>query len=101
MLLFEEITPLGTRVRATSSYWQRIVQFKHPVMHGKEELVRAILRNPMQIRQSRKDPSVHLYYGADSPYYVCVVEKCLDREGFIATAYRAEAIKEGDLLWHP
>jgi len=22
-------------------------------------------------------------------------------EGFIATAYRAEAIKEGELLWHP
>jgi len=80
MLLFEETTPLGTRVRTSSSYWERIVQFKHPVMHGKEELVRAILRNPMQIRQSRKDRSGHLYYGLDSPYYAC---------------------KEGDILWHP
>ena len=33
--------------------------------------------------------------------YVCVVVKCLDGEGFIATACRVEAIKEGDLLWHP
>ena len=99
--LFEEVTPLGTRVRTTPSYWSRIVRFKHPVMQGKEDAVRAILRNPVQIRQSRKDPSVHLYYGPDSPYHICVVVKCLDGEGFIVTAYRAESMKEGELLWHP
>jgi len=43
----------------------------------------------------------HLYYGPDSPYHICVVVKCLDGEGFIVTAYRAESMKEGELLWHP
>jgi len=28
-------------------------------------------------------------------------QRPINPKGFIATAYRAEAIKEGDLLWHP
>lgn len=96
--LFEEMTPQGTRVRTTLYHWNRIVRFRHPVMPGKEEMVRAILRNPEQIRQSRKDPSVHLYYGPDSPYHICVAVKCLDGEGFIVTTCRAESMKEGELL---
>jgi hypothetical protein len=76
--IFNHTTPLGTRVRTTLSYWNRIVRFKHPVMQGKEDMVRAILRNPVQIRQSRKDG-----------------------EGFIVTTCRAESMKEGELLWHP
>ena len=98
-LYFEALTPLGVRVRTTSAYWARIVTFKHPVMRGREAQVQRTLREPTQVRRSTRDPSVQLYYAPDSPYNICVVVKCLNGEGFIVTAYRTDAIKEGELLW--
>lgn len=98
-LLFEVDTPLGVRVRATPAYWARIVTFKHPVMAGREDIVRSTLALPDEIRQSKSDESVCLYYGSDSPYIVCVVVKVENSTGFIITAYRTEAIKEGVRLW--
>jgi len=97
--LFEVNTPLGVTVRTTPAYWARIVTFKHPVMAGKEELVKKALGRPIEVRQSRRDPSVWLYYGSDPPYIVCVVVKTENSSGFIITAYRTEAIKEGVRLW--
>jgi len=96
---FEVMTPLGIIVRTTSEYWARIVTFKHPVMRGKEDLVKAALRNPVEIRRSRQDFTVHLYYTPDGPYHICVVAKHLNDEGFIITAYRTDTIKEGDHIW--
>lgn len=96
---FEVLTPLGIRVRTTAAYWARIVTFKHPVMRGKEALVQAALRNPVQVRRSVKDPSVQLYYGPDPPYHVCVVVKCSGEAGFVVTAYRTDTIKEGEVIW--
>ena len=49
--------------------------------------------------RSQEDPTVHLYYGADPPYYICVVVKHLNKEGFIITTYRTDVIKEGERLW--
>ena len=98
---FEVVTPLGVVVRTTPDYWARIVPFKHPVMRGREGQVQGALRNPSEIRRSRKDPAVQLYYAPDPPYHVCVVVKCLGQEGFVVTAYRTEQIKEGDRLWPP
>jgi hypothetical protein len=96
---FDELTPLGFSVRTTERYWQWIVTVKHPVMRGKEALVRAALRDPEQIRRSRSDPEVYLFYRPDPPYHVAVVIKKQDETGFIVTAYRTEAIKEGELIW--
>lgn len=52
-LLFEAQTPLGFRVRLTSARWKVIVTAKHPVMAGRESLVRAALESPDEVRQSR------------------------------------------------
>lgn len=98
-LYFEERTPLGVLVRATVVHWARIVTFKHPVMRGKESLVRATLKHPDEIRRSRKDPDVHLYYGQDPPYHICVVVRHLNDEGYVVTAYRTDKIKEGERIW--
>jgi hypothetical protein len=98
---FEVLTPLGVVVRTTPTYWARIVTFKHPVMRGREEWVQRALRNPSEVRRSKKDQAVQLYYAPDPPYHVCVVVRCMGQEGFIVTAYRTEQIKEGDRLWPP
>ena len=64
-ILFEVNTPLGFSVRATKEYWQIITERKHPVMREKRDLVEASLTDPIEIRRSKVDPSVYLFYGKE------------------------------------
>ena len=99
-LQFEVITPLGFRVRVTRAYWDIIVGFKHPVMAAHEQAVKETLEKPSEIRLSKSDPSVHLFYRTErSERWVCAVAKRLNGEGFLITAYPTDAIKEGDRIW--
>ncbi len=59
-LLFEIMTQLGFRVRVTRAYWDIIVTIKHPVMAGREQVVKETLEKPGEIRLSKNDPAVHL-----------------------------------------
>jgi hypothetical protein len=61
-LPFEVPTPLGFRVRVTYGYWELIVNLKHPVMAGRADDVKDTLQNPGQIRQSKSDSDVYLFY---------------------------------------
>jgi len=75
-ILFEVPTPLGFRVRVTRTYWELIVTFKYPVMAGREADVMEALQRPSQIRQSRSDSSVFLFYTVERPgRWVCAVSK--------------------------
>ena len=99
-LFFEVRTPLGFRVRVTLSYWELIVTIKHPAMYGREADVQNVLRNPDEIRRSRSDPAVYLFYRMERPgRWICAVAKRLDSEGFLITAYPTDAIKEGEWIW--
>lgn len=99
-LLFEILTPLGFRVRVTRTYWELIITVKHPVMAGHENDVRDTLENPSEIRQSRSDLAVYLFYKPKRiGRWVCAVAKRLDGEGFLITAYPTDAIKEGERVW--
>lgn len=99
-LLFEVFTPLGFRVRVTRSYWELIITVKHPVMAGRENDVKGTLENPSEIRQSRSDLAVYLFYKPERiGRWVCAVAKRLDGEGFLITAYPTDAIKEGEQVW--
>jgi hypothetical protein len=60
--LFEAQTPLGFRVRLPRERWETIVAMKHPAMQGREQDVHSTLVLPEQIRQSRTDDSVFLFY---------------------------------------
>jgi len=83
------------------SYWKRIVTMKHPVMQGHEEDVRRTLENPEEIRRSRKDPTVYLFYREERPgRWICVVAKRLNDEGFVVTTYPTDKIKEGERIWN-
>jgi hypothetical protein len=99
-LFFEVSTPLGFRVRATTPYWQRIVSIKHPMMAGHETAVQETLKQPEEVRVSRSDASVYLFYRTERPgRLVCAVAKQLNNEGFLITAYLTDAIKEGTRVW--
>jgi hypothetical protein len=41
-LLFEGQTPLGFSVRVTADRWKLIITAKHPIMAGREGLVRTV-----------------------------------------------------------
>lgn len=99
-LLFEVLTPLGFRVRVTRGYWELIVTVKHPVMAGHEIDVKEALENPSEIRRSRSDVNVYLFYKPERiGRWVCAVAKQLNGDGFLITAYLTDAIKEGELVW--
>ncbi len=100
-LLFEVLTPLGFRVRVTRAYWELIISIKHPIMKGHETDVQETLRNPSEIRISKNDSAVYLFYKPERiGRWVCAVAKRLDGDGFLITTYPTDAIKEGKQIWH-
>ena len=99
MQLFEVITPIDIAVRTTSAYWERIVSIKHPSMRGHEKDVMETLVEPSEIRVSRSDENVLLFYRPFGIYYVCVVVRKEYGAGFIVTAYKTDKIKEGVGIW--
>jgi hypothetical protein len=99
-ILFTVQTPLGFSVRIPRRSWELIVTIKHPVMAGREADVRGTLQSPAQVRRSRSDPAVYLFYRPERPgRWICVVVKRLNGEGFLITTYPTEAIKEGERVW--
>jgi len=99
-LLFEVLTPLGFSVRVTREYWELIIKVKHPIMAGREVDVQATLRNPTEIRVSKSDPNVYLFYKPERiARWVCAVTRRLNGEGFLITTYPTDAIKEGKRIW--
>jgi hypothetical protein len=99
-VLFEVLTPVGFRVRVTRAHWELIITVKHPVMAGREADVQETLAHPEEVRQSRSDPNVYLFYkAARVARWVCAVSKRLGDEGFLITAYPTDAVKEGVRIW--
>ncbi len=99
-VLFEVLTPLGFRVRVTKGYWELIVTIKHPVMAGRETDVKDTLLHPDEIRQSKSDSDVYLFYRNERPRrWVCAVSRRLNGDGFLITTYPTDAIKEGERVW--
>jgi hypothetical protein len=99
-LLFEVVTPLGFSVRVTKTRWELIATIKHPAMKGRESSVRSALENPDEVRQSRSDSEVLLFYKTEvAKRWVCAVTKQAANHAFLVTAYPTDAIKEGTRVW--
>ena len=99
-VLFEVDTPLGFSVRVTRARWELITTIKHPVMAGRESSVRLASGSPDEIRQSRGDSQVLLFYKVEEARrWVCAVARQARDQGFLVTAYSTDAIKEGVRVW--
>ncbi|MFH0791040.1 MAG: DUF4258 domain-containing protein [Candidatus Omnitrophota bacterium] len=98
-IYFKIHSKLGIPVSTTKAYWHIITGIKHPALKGKEVQVKKVLSNPDEIRVSKKDKTVLLFYKSIGKYYLCVVIKILKKRAFIITAYKTEKIKEGELKW--
>lgn len=99
-VVFAVETPLNVKIRTTKTYWRIITTIKHPSIakYTKEE--KEALSNPDQIRRSKQDIRVHLYYKNIGNIYVCVVADHVNKnEGYIITAYLTDRIKEGEKIY--
>jgi hypothetical protein len=69
-------------------------------MADREADVEETLKNPVEIRVSRVDPSVHLFYRVERiGRWICAVAKKAESEGFLVTTYPTDAVKEGERIW--
>ena len=59
----------------------------------------ASLHQPELIRRSKQDQAVYLFYASQPPYYLVVVVKRLNGEGFVITSYLSDKVKEGEPVW--
>lgn len=98
--LFDVATPLGFRVHTTRNYWRFHISEKHSdVLDRLDEVVDALV-NPDAVRRSVSDADVCLFYRLEYPgRYICVVARRLNGDGFLITAYPADYIKGGEILW--
>ena len=96
---FKVQSKLGNLVSTTKAYWDVITRIKHPTIKGREVEVKEALTDSDEIRVSKKDKSVVLFYKRIGKYYLCVVVKFFKKKGFIVTAYWTKKIKEGELRW--
>lgn len=63
------------------------------------EEVKAALAKPEQVRQSRHDASVLLFYRSGVRHWVVAVARHAQADGFLVTAYQTDAIREGEKIW--
>ena len=98
-IYFEVISSFNKKIRTTRSHWELITKIKHPEIEGKEEEVKECLRSPIEVRKSSEDVEVLLHYKKEGSYFLCVVVRHLNGEGFIITAYITDKIKEGEIVW--
>lgn len=96
--LFDIQTPLDFSVHTSEDYWQRLL-IKHPELASKLEEVKNTLQNPVEIRKSKSDEFVFLFYSESQKYWLCAVARKENQDGFLITAYLTDRIKEGEIIW--
>ncbi|PKP60762.1 MAG: hypothetical protein CVT88_02145 [Candidatus Altiarchaeales archaeon HGW-Altiarchaeales-1] len=98
-MLFKVKSVLSIEVTLTKKRWDLITVIKHPSMKSEEKEVEDTLIDAFEVRKSKSDPCVFLYYKKQNEHYICVVIKHLNGDGFVITAYKTNIIKEGELIW--
>ena len=96
---FEVMSRLGKLIQVSQDRWELIVTKKHTSIAGREREVRLALIEPEQVRRSKSDPDVYLYYRAFGGRHLCVVAKHHNGDGFIVTAYFTKRVKVGERIW--
>ena len=93
---------LGRFIRLTNERMAHIL--RPPEMIGMEAEIAHVFQRPAEVRLSRSDSTVQLFY----EYYVktrvggkwlCAVVKYAADDGFVVTAYLTDQLKPGERLW--
>ena len=92
----------GRSVRLTDERVAHILQ--HQEMAGMERAIEHVLSTPAEVRVSRSDKTVGLFYQfyAETRVgekWLCVVVKYQLDDAFVVTAYLTDQLKPGDTIW--
>jgi len=98
-LYFEVSSKLGKSISITQERWRLITEIKHLEIRGKEKEIKESLKDPDEVRISKKDKAVYLYYKRYERLALAVVVKHINGEGFIITSYYTDKIKEGEQVY--
>lgn len=98
-IAFEIKSKQGSIIKTTKAYWDIITHIKHPSIQNKEKYIKETLSLSDEIRVSKKDKNVFLFYKKYKSRFLYVVAKIHKNEGFIITAYYTKKIKEGKIQW--
>ena len=85
------VTPLGSRVQCSQQRWMLISQLKHPALRDSLPAVTATLRQP--------DEDVLVLHRRWEHRWLSAVVRTSGGVAFLVTAYPADKIKAGELLW--
>ena len=77
MLFFHVTTPLGFPVHTSMEYMQKILS-KHPDLEGREDEVKQALSTPHEVRRSRRDGTILLFYRPSGKHWLEAVAKRLN-----------------------
>jgi hypothetical protein len=92
----------GRAVRITDERLAHILE--HEEMAEMEGELERVVKRPAEVRLSRSDENVRLFY----EYYahtqmggkwLCIVVKYLPNDAFVITAYLTDTVKAGDVVW--
>ena len=98
-MLFQVRSPIGFHVRTTKGYWKIITAVKHPSMAKRVDEVKKCILEPDEVRLSKRDKSVYLFYRGFNSGSICVVVKYEGKRSYIITSYLTDKIKEGEVIW--
>jgi hypothetical protein len=92
----------GREVRITDERLAHILE--HREMDGMAEAIERTLQQPAEVRRSKADDTVKLFYDFQSDTIVggkwlCVVVKYTAEDAFVITAYLTDKIKAGESIW--
>jgi hypothetical protein len=92
----------GRQVRITDERLAHILE--HREMSGMEEAIERTLRQPAEVRRSKTDETVELFYEFQpdtivGSKWLCVVVKYTPEDAFVITAYLTDKIKWGESIW--
>jgi hypothetical protein len=92
----------GQNVRLTDERLAHILE--HPELAEMEAEIRRVVEAPSEVRASRSDQDVKLFYEfyartAVGGKWLCVVVKYLPDDAFVITAYLTDSVKAGEILW--
>ena len=92
----------GRSVRLTDERLAHILE--HAEMFGMEDELERVLQTPSEVRLSRSDDRVRLFYEFYARTrlggkWLCVVVKYSPSDAFVITAYLTDTLKAGEILW--
>lgn len=93
MNIIEIIDRFGNKISLTRERWNHILKHEIPGLRA----LKQCLRDPEEVRKSRKDPDIRLYYKKLQEKHLCVVLH--SKQDFIITAYKTYSKKPGDIVW--